>query len=90
MTELIKQMRKIIGNHWTSQLHIQIFSESEICIRVYESEIPLVVDLKKKEVYLDCEGLRNQLTGDMMIELGSIAKLIEDNWDVIEEMLKED
>lgn len=90
MTELIKQMRKIIGNHWSSHIQITIFSEDEICLRIYESEIPLVVDLKKKEVYLDCEGLKNQLTSSMLIELGSIAKLVEDNWDVLEDLMKED
>lgn len=85
---VIKQIRNIIGNHWSSQIHIHIFKD-EIYFGIYESEIPVIIDLKKKEVYIECEAIKNYLTSDMLIELGQICKLLQDNLDVFENLLEQ-
>lgn len=89
MTNLIKQMRKILGNDWCNQIHIHIGSE-EIWLEIYETEIPLVINLNKKEVYVDNEYSKHHLDSDMLNELGQICKLLEDNLNIIEEILKWD
>ncbi len=87
MTKIIKQIRKIIGDHWSSQIHIHI-AKDEIWMDIYESETPLVIDLKKKEVYVDCEASNHHLTWSMLDELSRIVKLLQDNLDVFEDLLK--
>ncbi len=54
LTDLIKQIRNIIGNHWPSKIRIDIWQD-EFYIYIYESEIPIVVNLLNKEVYINCE-----------------------------------
>ena len=87
MEKLIKQIRKIIGDHDSSQIHIHIF-KNELYLGIYETEIPIIIDLKKKEVYVECESIGNCLTSSMLFELGSIVKLLESNLDVFEGLLK--
>ena len=87
MDNIIKEMRKIIGDHDYNYINICI-CRNEIWFEVYETEVQVVVDLKKKEVYVDCEAICNHLTSDMLDELSKICKLIEDNLDVIEDLLK--
>lgn len=86
MNNIIKQIREIIGTHWSSQIHIHIFKD-EIYFGIYESEVPIIVDLKRKEVYVECEGLKSNFTSDMLDELGQICRLLEDNLDVIGDFL---
>ncbi|MCK9330200.1 MAG: hypothetical protein M0Q94_10040 [Candidatus Cloacimonetes bacterium] len=87
MNDIIKQIRKIIGNFDPSHIQINIGID-EIWFNIYESEVPLIIDLKNKEVYVDCEGYQYKLNGDMLIELGEICTLIESNLNVIEDLLK--
>lgn len=87
MDNIIKQMRKIIGDHWSSQIQINIGID-EIWICIYESEIPIIIDLKKREVYVDCELSSHHLTSSMLYELYMITELLECKWDVFEELLK--
>ena len=86
MTELIKQIRKILGNHWSSQIHVHI-TKDEVWLEIYETEVVIIIDLKKKEVYVDCEASHHCLNSDMLNELGQICRLIEENLDVIKELL---
>lgn len=87
MDNIIKQIRKIIGDHWSSQIQINIGID-EIWICIYESEIPIIIDLKKREVYVDCELSGLHLTSSMLYELYMITELLECKWDVFEELLK--
>lgn len=87
MEQIIKQIRKIIGDHWSSQIHAHIFKD-EVYFSIYESEIPVIIDLKKKEVYVECESVKEYLCADMLIELGKICGLLEENLGVFEELLK--
>lgn len=82
MTNIIKQIKNIIGNHWSSKIRIDIWTD-EFCIYIYESEIPIVVNLKDKTVYVDCDTMNHRLTGDMLDELSRIVKLLEDNMEVV-------
>jgi len=88
MDKIIKQMRKIIGDHWSSQIHIHIFKD-EIYFGIYESEIVVIIDLKKKEVYVECET-GYHLTSDVLEELSKVVKLLEENLDIIENLLTKD
>lgn len=87
MDNIIKQIRKIIGDHWSSHIQINIGID-EIWICIYESEIPIIIDLKKREVYVDCELSSHHLTSSMLYELYMITELLECKWDVFEELLK--
>lgn len=87
MTELIKQMRDVLGDNYTNQIHIHILSD-EIYIGIYENEIPIIVDLKGKEVYVDCEGMIHHLGSKELFELEIIVGLLKENLDVIEGLLK--
>jgi len=88
MDEIIKQIRNIIGDNDFNYIIIHICYD-EIWLEIYETEVPIVIDLKKKEVYMECES-GHHLTGDMLDELSRIVKLLEDNLDRIEELLKWD
>jgi hypothetical protein len=89
MTNIIKEIRKILGNFDSSQIHIHIANE-EIWIEIYEIQVPITVDLKKKEVYVNCEIFGYGLTASMLDELSKICRLLKDNLDRIEELLKWD
>lgn len=88
MTELIKQIRKILGKHDSSHFQIH-FASDEIWMYIYEIEVPIIIDLKKKDVYVDCEGIEHRLTSSMLEELGWIVRLLEENLNVIEDLLKD-
>lgn len=88
MTNIIKQIREIIGKHWTSQIKIHIFEENEIVFYIYETEAAIMINLKNKDVYLDCEFSKHHLTGDMLDELGKVVKILEENLDVLEDLMK--
>lgn len=87
MDKLIKQMRKILGNHYSSEIHISI-TQDELWFEIYESRLPIIIDLKKGEVYLDCETCNNHLTSDMLHELAKISKLLEENVDLFVKIMK--
>jgi type IV pilus biogenesis protein CpaD/CtpE len=70
----------IMGDFNGTALTIHIYP-SEIWIDVYETEIPIVINRKTKDVYVDCETSNHQLTSSMLDELSSIVKVIEDNID---------
>lgn len=87
MDQIIKQIRGVLGNHWTSQISIHILAD-EVFFGIYESEIPIIVDLKGKEVYMDCEGLNHHLSGDMLLELCNVVRVLESNLDVLSKLLE--
>ena len=87
MDNIIKQIRKIIGDHWSSQIQINIGID-EIWICIYESEIPIIIDLKKREIYVEYDFSTHHLTSSMLYELYMITELLECKWDVFEELLK--
>ncbi len=87
MDNIIRQIREIMGNHWSSQINIHIYTD-EISFDIYESEIPVIVDLKEKEVYIDCESMVHHLTSDMLYELFQIVVVLEENLNMFVELLK--
>lgn len=83
MEILIKQINEIMGpDNLGAELTIK-FYKNKIVFGVYEQEIPIVVDKKSMQVYLDCETTSSHLTYDMLNELTQITKLIENNIDII-------
>ncbi|MCE5220033.1 MAG: hypothetical protein LLF98_01895 [Clostridium sp.] len=87
MTNIIKQIRKIIGNFDSSDISIHI-AGNEIWFYIYESEVPIIIDLKNNNVYVDCETMSHQLTSSMLYELHMITELLNDNLDVFRNLLK--
>lgn len=87
MDNIIKQIRKIVGSFDSSCLQINI-GVDEIWICIYESEIPIIIDLKKREIYVECDLSTHHLTSSMLYELYMITELLECKWDVFEELLK--
>jgi len=87
MNNIIRQMREILGNHYTSQINIHILSD-EIYFGIYEVEVCIIVDLKGRDVYVECEGLKGKLSSGTLDELSKICELLEDNLDVFVELLK--
>lgn len=86
MTNIIKKIKEIMGNHWSSDLKVSFFNDGGIVFEIYESEIPIAIDIKKSEVYLDCELYDGHLTVDMLQELHDVVKLLEDNIEVLREI----
>jgi len=87
MTNLIKEIRKIIGDNDYNYIDIHI-CYNEIWLDIYETGVVIAIDLKKREVYVDCETLSNKLSWTMLDELSKIVKLLEDNLDIIDDLLK--
>lgn len=87
METLIKQINEIMGpDNLGTQLTIR-FYKNEVVFGIYEQEIPVVVDKKSMQVYLDCKTTSSHLTYDMLNELTQITKLIEENVSVVLECL---
>jgi len=88
LQNIIKQILNVIGDYEGSKLSLHIWPFSEICIYVYETEIPIVIDIKEKYAYIDTDTMDNHLTSSMLDELNQIVKIIDDNIDVILECVK--
>lgn len=89
MQNLIKEINQIMGKEFIgSQLTIKFLNDGGIVFGIYEQEIPIIVNSKTNEVYLDCELTSDALTADMLDELAQIVKLIEQNIDIVLECIK--
>jgi len=87
LQNIIKQILNVIGDNEGSKLSLHIWPFSEICVYIYETEIPIVIDIKEKYAYIDTDTMDNHLTSSMLDELSQIVKIIDDNIDVILECL---
>lgn len=83
MNELLREMNNVLGPHEGSRLSLGFYSDGSIAFYVYEQEIPIVIDKENKVAYFDSSITNDKLTGDMLHELSVIAKLIDENIDVI-------
>ena len=91
MDNVIKQIMKIINpKEDSSTLKIIIYGDREICFEIYENEIGITIDKKTKQVYVDTEINSHRLCADMLLELASICKLLENNIETIVECLEVD
>jgi hypothetical protein len=88
MQKVIKQILEVIGDYEGSKLTFTIWPPDEIYFYIYETEIPVVINVKEKYAYVDSETMTNHLTGDMLYELSHIVKIIESNMDDILYCLK--
>lgn len=88
MDEIIKGIRKIIGDYDYSTIRIFIAAD-EIYFEIYESQIPICIDKKEKRAYIDCTMLNeNKITSDMLYELAEIVKLLDHNMGKLLEYVK--
>ena len=87
LQNIIKQMLNIIGDNEGSKLSLHIWPSGEICFYIYETEIPVVINVKNKYVYIDTDTMDHHLTASMLNELCQIVKIIDDNIKVILECL---
>ena len=88
LQSVIKQMLNVVDDYEGSKLSLHIWPSGEICIYIYETEIPIVIDIKEKYAYIDTDTMNNHLTSSMLDELNQIVKIIDDNIDVILECVK--
>lgn len=88
MINIIKEIRKIIsGNIHGSRVGFIDWCDGEVVtFNIYEQEIPISVYVKTKEVVLNADLINDKLTGDMLIELGKIVNLIQENIECVLEL----
>jgi hypothetical protein len=82
MNNLIKKIKAILGDHESSVFSIHV-SPTEIWFEIYDSRVVINIDKKQRYAYADFETYNKHLTADMLIELGEIVKLIENNIDLV-------
>jgi len=82
LQDIIKQMLNVIGDYEGSKLTINIWPPNEMCIYIYDSEIPIVINVKNKYIYIDTDTMDHHLTASMLDELCQIVKIIDNNIDV--------
>lgn len=87
MTDIIRRIRTIIGKETGSNINIQFYPTNEVVFLIYESEVPLIVDLKDESVYLDAYQTNNHLDSTMLEELSRICSMLEKNIKEIKECL---
>ena len=78
----IQQIRNVIDN---ATVKIEFFSE-ELCVSLYDSEIPICWD-KQNGLYLLTETMSGDITHDMMVEILSVMDIIKENLDWFTEIL---
>lgn len=71
-------MRKCLDKEFR-QLGIEIFSESEIVVNLYEKTVPILVNPITEEVYFDAELYRGKLFEDEMQEICEVMKTLKEN-----------
>lgn len=77
MQAILKEIYDIIKGEPYS---MRIYGDNTIVFYLYEIEIPIVVNLNTKKVYLDFEDVNGgQLNSEALSELLMITKLLEDN-----------
>lgn len=62
--------------------------DDEVYMYIYETEISIVIDIKNKYAYIDCEVMNNHITSVELEELSKIVNIIEENIDVIVNLIQ--
>ena len=88
LQDIIKQMLNVIGDYEGGKISMGIWPPNEIYFLIYETEIPIVIDIKEKYAYIDTDTMDNHLTSSMLDELNQIVKIIDDKIDVFMECVK--
>ena len=88
LTDIIKKIRSYIGKDDWADIKVTIYSNGEIAFEIYETEVPIIVDLKRGLCYVDTECMDNQLTAEMLDELAFIVKLLEGEIEEFEVLIK--
>jgi hypothetical protein len=84
MSEIIKEIRKIIGTDYCADLKVSFYGDM-IVFHVYETEIPINFN-RKGEVYIDPDQLsETKVYVEVMKELTKIMKLLENNKEILKE-----
>ena len=83
---LIQKLNACIANPDHRTLAIRTFPDRSLGVYIYESEVPISVDLDTREVYLDIEGWLgcDRLDSGCLIELGKLCQCLEENLDVLD------
>ena len=87
MTNVIRRIRAIIGKDMSSIIAIRIYSDNEIEFKIYESEIPIILDINKGNSYLDCGCTDVKIDCIMLEELSKICSMLQKNIVEIKEAL---
>ena len=87
MSEIIKEIRKIIGTDYCADLKVSFYGD-EIVFCIYETEIPIVFN-KKESIYIDSEINKVNLDTECIEKLAQIMRFLEDNKETLKEYLFE-
>lgn len=85
MSEIIKEIRKIIGTKYYTDLNIAFYGD-EIVFYIYETEIPIVFN-KKESIYINSEINKVNLDTECIEKLAQIMRFLEDNKETLKEYL---
>ncbi|HHX69429.1 MAG TPA: hypothetical protein GX708_15465 [Gallicola sp.] len=81
MNTILKGICEIIGDFAGSFIKVNVIPKHRIYFEIYETEVPILIDIKTKGVSIECETFHGGLTGDMLEELSKIVRLLEENVD---------
>ena len=73
----------------TRMLAIKVYPDKEVVFYLYETEIPIIVDLNKGYCYFESDMSSFQLDTGLMLELYLIMSIIDKNIDEIREWLSD-
>ena len=71
------------------QVTIKIYSDKEIVIFLYETELPIIIDMEKGYCYLDTEMNSVNITEDMMKEVYDVMYIINRSFDEINQWVSD-
>lgn len=86
-SSLIKRIQNCLAE--SKYLKIEIYDAEEIYFLIWENEAYIRVNLKTKEVYVDCENMNHRLNSEMLAELNVIVKILETSLDELQEWMEE-
>ena len=85
--DLIKAIRKIIGKEQNITLHIV---DKEVWMEIYESSIPITINIEKKNVFVDFSTYDNEkIDTSMFEEITKVMRLLNENIILFEECIKD-
>lgn len=85
MNNIIQEIREIITKEQDITIHI---CGGSIWFDIYETEVPVIVDFEKNNVYVDCESCDLHFDDEMLYELYMIVKLLKDNINTLKNIME--
>ena len=71
------------------QITIKIYSDKEVAIFLYETELPIIIDMEKGYCYLDTGMNSVNITEDMIKEVYDVMYIINRSFDEINQWVSD-